>query len=365
MIALNGSQTLANLPLDQAIEAIEKAMILYDSKKTITPQRHILATAYGPTIFMPSILNHDRSSHEEPTEQSIGIKVVSVRPENKVASVPAVIMLMNTETGLPKLLFNATDSTAIRTACCSAVASKYLARKESSVLTVLGCGQQGKYHVLTCCLTCENIDTVILWNRSESRAVQLLNELVGNSFGQSFLQLPFQFASEESHGGATTSNNKRVIRVRVMSEANEAVRTADILCTCTNTNKPLFDGKNVKSGAHINCIGSYKHDMQEVDSDLVARSRMVADDSESVWKEAGDVNIPLDQGLITRQHILLDNMGQLNEQSAKSIVRINYDSDITMFKCVGMAAQDIAIADVVWRNIQLSDRSQMQTVDIQ
>ncbi|MNE86434.1 ornithine cyclodeaminase [compost metagenome] len=105
--------------------------------------------------------------------------------------------------------------------------------------------------------------------------------------------------------------------------------------------------------------------MQEVDSDLVARSRMVADDSESVWKEAGDVNIPLDQGLITRQHILLDNMGQLNEQSAKSIVRVNYDSDITMFKCVGMAAQDIAIADVVWRNIQLSDRSQMQTVDIQ
>ncbi len=383
MIVLNSKQTLFKLPLDQAIDAIERVMHLYNDKRTITPQRHFVYTNEGPTIFMPSMLvkqgnkGEDQEKEQESgydtnvamnqEEDTLGIKVVSVRPKIQAASVPAVIMLLDIVTGLPNLMFNATDSTAIRTACCSAVASKYLARKESKVLAVLGCGQQGKYHALTCCITCPNIDTVILWNRSEGRAVDLRNELVQNRFEQA-ASLPFQFVCSETESNDIDSDNqevtKRKIRVRIINDANEAVKSGDVICTCTNTNQPLFDGRNVKLGAHVNCIGSYRHDMQEVDSYLVSHSRMVADDAESVWHESGDVNIPLKEGLISKDHILLDNLGQLDENTAKSIVRTDYEADITLFKCVGMAAQDMAIAQVIWNNIRLNDKEHQQVVDI-
>ena len=124
MIVLNGEQTLKCLPIPEAIDAIEQVMIAFDKGQTLTPHRHILQTAYGgPTLFMPSIL-----SQNNPNESSIGIKVVSVRPQNAI-TVPAVIMLLDGQSGMPKLLFNATDCTAIRTASCSAIATKYLARQ--------------------------------------------------------------------------------------------------------------------------------------------------------------------------------------------------------------------------------------------
>jgi ornithine cyclodeaminase/alanine dehydrogenase-like protein (mu-crystallin family) len=349
MIVLNSKQTLQCLPIGEAIDAIENVMKLYANKQTLTPHRHVLQTPYGgPTLFMPSIL----SPHSE-TESSIGIKVVSVRPNNSI-SVPAVIMLLDGASGMPKLLFNATDCTAIRTASCSAVATKYLAKSDSKVLGVFGAGQQGKFHVLACSYVAQNVDTVYIWNRSITRANQLRDDLVALD-----MNLPFVFGSEDIPKQST----KRVINVRVSTDANEVASVSNIICTCTNTNTPLFDGKVVQPGTHINCIGSYRKDMQEVDSYIVAHSRMIADDAPSVWIESGDVNNPLNEGLITKDHILLDNLGLLNEQSA-TLVRTS-DTDITMFKCVGMAAQDVAMADVVWSNVQsLKDQESYQQVDL-
>lgn len=189
----------------------------------------------------------------------------------------------------------------------------------------------------------------------------MINDLISHEWEH----LPFIFQTS-SDTRQKSASNKRVITLHIQSDPNKAASIVDVICTCTNTNTPLFDGKSVKPGTHVNCIGSYRHDMQEVDSYLVSHSKMIADDAESVWYEASDVIIPLKEGVITRNHIIVDNLGHLNEQAAKEKIRTQYDSDITLFKCVGMTAQDAAIANVIWKNLESFKNSVgIQQVDIE
>jgi ornithine cyclodeaminase len=281
---------------------------------------------------MPSRITNDENS------STLGIKIVGVRSANaqkNLPTVPAVVLMLDEETGIAKTMMEASELTCIRTASGSAVATKYLARPDSEVLAVFGCGSQGLSHVNAICQVAENIKRILLWNRTEKRALELLDVLLQ----QQDARLPFVFVKTVSE------SDKRCIVVSVESDANDAVKQADIICTTTDAKTPLFDGKNVKAGAHLNCIGSYRHDMQEVDSYIVSNSLVVADDKDHVWSESGDLQIPMKEGLITNDHILC-NVGEL---VLGRVIRQS-DNDITLYKSVGSAFMDVAVGDVVVKN---------------
>jgi ornithine cyclodeaminase/alanine dehydrogenase-like protein (mu-crystallin family) len=281
---------------------------------------------------MPSRITNDDNTH------TLGIKVVSVRPNNaekNIPTVPAVVLMLDEETGVPKALMEASELTCIRTASSSAVATKYLSRQDSETLSVFGCGAQGLAHVISICHVRENIKKVLLWNRTEQRAHDLVRSLVDHADPR----WPFHFSEKE------TQNEKRTIVVSVELDADKAAQAADIICTTTDAKAPLFDGKSVRPGTHVNCIGSYRHDMQEIDSYLVSHSKVVADDKDHVWSESGDLRIPLEEGIITDSHILC-NVGEII--CGKSVR--SDENDITLYKSVGSAFMDVAVGNVVVEN---------------
>lgn len=255
---------------------------------------------------------------------SLGMKIVSVRPQNKkYPTVCGLVMLVDEETGMPNALIDAAQLTAIRTAAGSGVATKYLAKKDAKVLLVFGAGNQGKNHIEAMCIVRPSIEEILVWNRTKERAELLVKEL--KSFSTR--------------------------KVEIVLDIDQALAKADIICTCTNSTTPLFDGKKIKSGCHINCIGSYTPDMQEVDIETIKRSKIVCDIKEAVLEESGDLIIPITKGVITEKHVI----ASLGEVCAKKGgVRINND-EITLFKSVGNALQDISVAQIVLKNAEKSD----------
>jgi ornithine cyclodeaminase/alanine dehydrogenase-like protein (mu-crystallin family) len=143
-------------------------------------------------------------------------------------------------------------------------------------------------------------------------------------------------------------NKFKNVKFTISEEPNEAIKEADIICCTTNSNKPLFNGKLLKDGVHINCIGSYLPTMQEVDCTTIIKSKVVADKIEDCLSEAGDLIIPIAKKLIDKSHILCD-LSQLI--TMKKSLR-ETDNDITLFKSVGVALQDIGIGHVVFKNAQ-------------
>ncbi|KAL0486134.1 alanine dehydrogenase [Acrasis kona] len=336
MRVLNKKNVDDALEYGGAIDAIEKAFVKFEEKKANVPARNVIRNDLGATLFMPARLESEESS-------SIGIKIVSVRSKNadkNLPTVPATVIIMDDVTGMTKAIMEGTELTCVRTASGSAVATKYLSREDSSVLSVFGCGNQGRAHVISICHVRQKINKVVLWNRTISKAHELAKYLIENKDDR----WPFLFSDNTK---SDSVDGKRVVRITVESDADAAANCADIICTTTDASKPFFTSDSVKPGTHLNCVGSYRLDMQEVESELVKKSKVVADDSEHVWSESGDVNTPKDQDLITKNHIIC-NVGKL-VIDGPSGVRTN-DQDITLYKSVGSAFMDIAVADLVVNN---------------
>jgi ornithine cyclodeaminase len=329
---LNREQVNEALPYTDAISAIEDAFIKFNNDKAVVPQRHIIQSQFGSTLFMPARLNNYDDNG------ALGIKVVGVYPNNykkNLPSVPAIVLMIDEETGVAKALMEASDLTCIRTASGSAVATKYLSRKDSKILSVFGCGAQGYAHVIAMCYVRESIEKVILWNRTTENAFNLLRNLIDKPDKR----WPFRFVEQSNE------SQQRSIFITVETDSNKAASVADIICTTTNTKTPLFDGKNVRLGTHLNCIGSYKHDMQEVDSYLVSHAKVIADDKEHVWSESGDLRIPRNEKLINDSHIL----GNVGAVITNEVFRTS-NNDITLYKSVGSAFMDVAVGNMVVKN---------------
>jgi ornithine cyclodeaminase len=141
------------------------------------------------------------------------------------------------------------------------------------------------------------------------------------------------------------------LTVKIATSPSEAVKGADIIVTATNSSVPVFDGNDLKNGVHINAIGSFRPNMQELDATAIQRARIVVDQREAVLSEAGDLVVPIQKGIITAQHIKAE-LGEIVNGTRPG--REN-DDDITLFKSVGNAAQDIAIAKAILQSAELNN----------
>jgi ornithine cyclodeaminase len=293
-----------------------------------------LAAAFRADIEVPVRHHHTVAQPETPAtlllmpawtgrradERFLGCKMVTVFPDNAKAARPSVYgtyFLMDGGSGEPLAVMDGPALTAWRTAAASALAARHLAREDAAHLVMVGAGALAP-HVVRAHACVRPIRRVTLWNRTRSRAVAL-------AFGLAV-------------GGVETE---------VTDDLEGAVREADIVSCATLAREPLIRGAWLKKGAHLDLIGGFTPQMREADDRAVKRARVYVDTRASACSEAGDIVQPLRSGLIDETDIRGD-LFDLCRGKAKGRTS---DAQITLFKSVGTAIEDLAAAMLVWRGI--------------
>ncbi len=304
----------AALPMAEAIAAMKQAFAQLSDGRADAPMRtHLAITPDDSTLVMPGHV---------PDNHALAIKVVSVFGSNSARGLPlihALVLALDETTGRPLALMEGGALTAIRTGAASGAATDVLARPEARIAAIFGSGVQARTQLEAIC-TVRPIEEVRVF--SLMGAEEFVRDMAG--YG------PVPHA------------------VHVAASAAEAVRDADIICAATTSRAPVFDGADLKPGAHVNAIGAFTPEMQEIDPTTVLRSRVVVDSRAAAWEEAGDLIIPLAAGQITADHIY----AELGEILLGQLPGRTDPKQITFFKSVGVAVQDAAAAQIVLQNGQ-------------
>jgi ornithine cyclodeaminase/alanine dehydrogenase-like protein (mu-crystallin family) len=248
----------------------------------------------------------------------LGIKLITIFHGNGTLGIPShqgVIVLLDPGTGTPLLLLDATAITAIRTAAASALATRLLSREDAGHLAILGTGEQAQKHVEAISLV-RKLRQITIWGRNETHAESLVQKLRG------IYDLP----------------------IDISPTARLAVHKADIICSVTASPQPILKGDWIPSGAHINAVGSCTPSTRELDTKAVLRSRLFTDRYESLFNEAGEFLIPKKEGLITET----DVQGELGEVLCGSKPGRRDAKEITLFKSLGIAAEDLFSARFIY-----------------
>ena len=306
MIILNKEEIQKCLPMKEAIEVCKESLKDYSENKTNIPLRiNLPVEKYnGQTLFMPGSI----SSNEE----KVGIKIVSVYPNNaqyNLPSVPSTVLMLDSKTGIVNGLLDGTYLTALRTAALQGAATDLLARKDSKVATLIGTGGQA-FEQARALLTVRNLEEL---------------RVVGRNFEKTK-----KFVEKLKNELSEFSTN-----ILAYEHANDAVIDSDIITTATTSTTPTFDAKYVKDGTHINGIGSFTPDMIELPTE---NNKIYFDTNDGVLSEAGDILLPLDKGLITKN----DLKGELGDLVLNPAIGRENNNEITIFKSVGTAVLDIA-----------------------
>jgi alanine dehydrogenase len=248
----------------------------------------------------------------------IGCKLVTVFPDNVKVGQPSVYgtyLLASGETGEPLAVMDGRVLTAWRTAAASALAARHLAREDAAHLVMIGAGALAPH--LVCAHACVRpIETVMLWNRSRARAERLAQDLQD------------RFA------------------VDIADDLETAVRQADIVSCATLSTEPLVRGAWLKPGAHVDLLGGFTPNMREADDEAVRRARVYVD-TRAGAKEAGDIVDPIRRGIIQESDI----QGDLFDLCRGTAAGRKTSAEITLFKSVGTAIEDLAAAMLVWRRM--------------
>jgi alanine dehydrogenase len=287
------------------VPAIEEAFrARYPS--TVMPVRTQMKLADGIFLIMPC---YDRAG------RGLGMKLVKFNENPRLAEdrIQATYILLDVESGCAKLVIPANYLTDARTAATSAVATKFLAREDAKVLGVFGIGRQARAH-LQILRHVRNFERALVTGRDPGRTRDFAQQM-------------------------ETELGMKIEPVYSRTCAAES----DVLCTCTTAKSPLFDGNLLRKGTHINAVGSFQASTRELDDTTIRRSRIVVDTYDGALAEAGDLLIPLKAGLIKRENLLAD----LNELlSGRKKVRTS-PAEITIFKSVGNALEDLAAAELL------------------
>ncbi len=292
--------------MEQAIETVKAAFEQLSKGRARVPIRTQLGVPLhdGVTLFMPAYL--------EQTDE-LGMKMVSVFSGNIEQGLPiinAMVILVDAETGLPTAIIDGTYLTALRTGAGSGAATDLLARTDAKSVAVLGTGAQGRTQLRAVC-TVRPIENVFVFDKRDDAAEAFCDEM----------------ASVISAD------------IGVTATAARAVRGADIVCTATTSKTPVFSDADLAPGAHVNAIGSYTPQMQELPGETVERCLLVVDSREAVWAETGDLIIPRDQGRISEDRV----HAELGEIVAGTKPGRTTDDQVTVFKSVGNAVQDVSV----------------------
>ncbi|HLJ28771.1 MAG TPA: ornithine cyclodeaminase family protein [Candidatus Angelobacter sp.] len=304
MLFLNEHQVRTSLNVDEVIRALHEAFARDFHLTLKMPVRTQLDAGPSILLLMPC---HDSERN------AAGVKIVTVNPDT---GVNATYALLDPATGKTLAVMEANYLTDLRTAATSAVATDLLARPDAQVLGVFGTGRQAKAHLIAL-----------------PRVRPFRRFLVcgsGRSDPGGFCKM-----MREEHG----------IEVEPVS-AETCARESDVLCTCTTSHVPLFDGRLLRPGTHLNLVGAFQTHTREVDDETAKRSRIVVDTEEGALEEAGDLLIPLNNGVIARDQIVAD-LHQI--ASGKKPGRPSPE-DITLFKSVGCALEDLVTANLLWKH---------------
>lgn len=303
------------LPMEEAIDVMRRALTLLAEGDVMMPLRTMLHLPVGGAVMglMPSYLGG---------LEAVGVKVIAEFPANfgsEYDSHQGVVLFFDTERGLLRAMVDATAVTAIRTAAVSGLVTDLLANPEAGDLAIIGAGTQAHTH-LQAMMAVRPIRRVRVYSVPAESAAE--------------------FAERESR--------RTGLAVEVASSAAEAVAGADLICTVTTSHDPVLLGDWVSPGAHINAVGAYNPATRELDSALVARSRLYADRRDSMLNEAGEFLIPKSEGLFGDEHIV----GEIGELlTGKAPARASAD-EITLFKSLGIAIEDLAAAHHVYEKAQ-------------
>ncbi len=227
------------------------------------------------------------------------------------------MLAVDPATGAPLALIEGGSLTAIRTGAASGAATDVLARPDAAVVALFGSGVQARRQLEAVC-TVRPIKRVIVYSLAGAEA----------------------FAAEMAGVGPIPAD------IRLAATPREALAEADVVCAATTSRTPVFDGRDLRPGTHVNGIGAFTPEMQEIDAATVRRARVVVDSLEAALAEAGDLIIPLNAGEISRDHVSTE----LGEVIAGSKPGRTSTEQITFFKSVGVAAQDAMAAGIILRN---------------
>lgn len=310
LLIVNGEEVRRALPMSECIEAVERAMRAVSRGDSEVPLRTVMSVPGGRNLFaaMPAYVGEPRG---------LGAKILALYPENPkrgLSSHIGLVVVFDYESGLPVAVMDAQEITAIRTAAATAVATRALARADAAELTLLGVGEQASMH-LKAISHVRKLRSVRVWGRSFDKARE--------------------FAERE--------RDSVPVDLTVCCTVREAVEQADIICTLTAASEPVLSGSWLSAGCHVNLVGASRLTAHEVDDEVVTRSRFFVDLRRSAFAEAGELRHAMDAGLVGKEHVL----GEIGEVLDGTVAGRTSDADMTLYKSVGIAAQDLAAAHVI------------------
>ena len=319
MLILSAVEVRRALPMREAIEAMRAAFAALSDGRAVIPHRiHIpVARNAGISLVMPALVDDaDRLN------QALAVKVVSVFDNNAargLARIQAAVLVLEPDTGRPLALLEGATLTAIRTAAASGAATDLLARRNSRTLALFGAGVQARAHLEAMCAV-RPIEKVWIYSRTRAKIEDLIREFEGRG------DITAQFIEATS--------------------PRQALEGADIVCAATTSRVAIFEDAELMPGVHINAVGSYTPQVREIPAETVRRAVVVVDSRDAAWKEAGDLIQALEAGLIDPGHIRAE-LGELI--LGRGIGRVA-ETEITLFKSVGIAVQDAVAAQCALEN---------------
>ena len=290
-------------------ELIEELRLGFSNRDILIPERHHHDFPNGKMgmdstmLLMPSWQDG----------KDAGVKVVTLSPNNVKLNLPSIqgtYIYMDAVSGVPKAILDAKSLTNKRTAAASALASVYLSDPSSKTLLMVGTGALSPNLIRAHCRV-RPIEKVLIWGRNKIKAELVKEELIGEHY-----------------------------KIEVVEDLLVAIPKADLITVATLSEQPLIPGGYLKAGQHIDLVGSFKPNMREADDQAIARAKLFADVKAMAMKESGDFLIPLRKGLIQPEDILAD----LFDLCQQSIAFKRRADDITLFKSVGYAMEDLIAA---------------------
>jgi len=305
---LTSSDIRSLISMEDAIHAMEQAFASFSDGTSRVPQ-HYISHINNLDLFLKPAYNEKLGR--------ISVKIITQKTDGNFQGIPAilgVVLLLDMTTGAILAMMDGAYITAIRTGAAGGIAAKLLARENAETVAVFGCGVQGKTQLEAVC-NVRPIKRALLFDLRADTANKVKTEMEGK------------------------------LNISIQVEKNlEHLKEADIICTATNSEQPLFSLKDISKGVHINAIGSYKPNMQEIDSSVIKSGKFFADSRESVLKDSGDLIKPIGE------HIFTDSVikAELGELINKKVSGRHDENEITVFKSVGLGVQDLFIANAIF-----------------
>ena len=311
MKIITESQVEKYLTIPECINAMKHVMISVSKGETHLPIRQFMPinNTQGKMAIMPGTI---------PDPFCFGIKLVCKYIREKeipYGSHVGMVVLFDSEKGIPLAMIEGASLTSIRTASVSALATDLMSKRKIKSMTIMGCGEQAKRHIYAM-LTVRKTNNIYIWGRNFTKAKIFAKKM----------------------------ESKVNINITAIENAEEAVKKSDLICTTTSSSEPILEGKWLQPGTHVNLIGAAIPTSAEVDELVVKNSRFVIDYRPAAMAAAGEFLRAIKKNIITKDHIA----AEIGEIANGSVAGRLDDEEITVYKSLGVTAQDLGAAYLLY-----------------